>query len=305
MNTSRQRRSSAEVAARVSRYDHLAGVEVADGTWTWDADRAMLYAVGVGAGLEDPLAELQFTTENTPGHPQQVIPTFATLMNLPGPWLDLLGIETKAGWTVGTVHGEQAVTLARPIPPQGTVRVRKVIEGVYDKGSGALVVFDTELTLEGSGERLGSTRMNLFVQGIGGFGGPRVPAGEAEWQRPDRAPDAVVAMATGRNQSLIYRLSGDHHPHGTCPERARLDGFPAPILYGLGTYGFACRALLRELCGADAAPFRHFAARFSKPVHPGDRLDTHVWRTDEGALFQTFANGDRLVLDRGVFRMAQ
>jgi hypothetical protein len=114
----------------MSRFEHLRGVEVVDGTWSWDADRAMLYAVGVGAGLDDPLTELQFTTENTPGHPQQVIPTFATLMNLPGPWLDLLGIETEAGWTVGTVHGEQAVTLNQPIPPSGTARVRKVIEGL-------------------------------------------------------------------------------------------------------------------------------------------------------------------------------
>jgi acyl dehydratase len=284
----------------VSRYAHLAGAEVADGIWSWDSNRALLYAVGVGAGLEDPLAELQFTTENTPGQPQQVIPTFATLMNLPGPWLDLLGIETKAGWTVGTVHGEQAVTLARPIPPQGTVRVRKVIEGVYDKGSGALVVFDTELTLE-SGERLGSTRMNLFVQGIGGFGGPRQPADAQPWERPPREPDAVVSMATGRNQSLIYRLSGDHHPHGTWPERARLDGFERPILYGLGTYGFACRALLRELCDSDASTFRHMEARFSKPVYPGDRLDTLIWRTEEGARFQMRV-GERLVLDRGVFQ---
>jgi acyl dehydratase len=222
-------------------------------------------------------------------------------MNLPGPWLELLGIETKAGWTVGTVHGEQAVTLARPIPPSGTVQVRKVIEGVYDKGSGALVVFDTELTLE-DGERLGSTRMNLFVQGIGGFGGPRTPAGDEPWERPEREPDAVVSMATGLNQSLIYRLSGDHHPHGTWPERARLDGFERPIIYGLGTYGFACRALLRELCGSDASGFGHMAARFSKSVHPGDRLDTLVWHTDDGALFQARV-ADRVVLDRGVFKL--
>jgi acyl dehydratase len=287
----------------MSRFEHLRGVEVVDGTWSWDADRAMLYAVGVGAGLDDPLTDLQFTTENTPGHPQQVIPTFATLMNLPGPWLDLLGIETEAGWTVGTVHGEQAVTLNQPIPPSGTARVRKVIEGVYDKGSGALVVFDTELTLEG-GERLGSTRMSLFVQGIGGFGGPRLPADAEPWEHPGREPDAVVSMATAPNQSLIYRLSGDHHPHGTWPERARLDGFPAPILYGLGTYGFACRALLRELCGSDAAGFEHMEARFSKPVHPGDRLDTLIWRTDDGAQYQMLAEGERLVLDRGRFRVS-
>lgn len=287
----------------MSRYDHLVGVEVANGTWSWDSDKALLYAVGVGAGLDDPQAELRFTTENTPGQPQQVIPTFAALMNLPGPWMELLGLNMKGGHPVGSVHGEQGVTLLRPIPTSGTVHVAKVIEGVYDKGSGALVVMDTRLTLA-DGEPLGSTRMSLFVLGLGGFGGPRGPAGEEPWERPGRAPDAVVSQSTGWNQSLIYRLTGDRHPHGTLPERARADGFPAPVLYGLGTYGFACRALVAELCGGDAAGFGHMAARFSKPVHPGDRLDTLIWRTPEGALFQTLAEGERVVLDRGLFRIA-
>lgn len=287
----------------MSRYDHLAGVEVAKGTWSWDADQALLYAVGVGAGLDDPQAELQFTTENTPGQPQQVIPTFAALMNLPGPWMELLGLDMKGGHPVGSVHGEQGVTLARPIPTAGTVQVSKVIEGVYDKGSGALVVMDTRLTLD-SGEPLGSTRMSLFVLGLGGFGGPRGPATDITWEQPEREPDAVVSMSTGKNQSLIYRLTGDRHPHGTLPERARADGFPAPVLYGLGTYGFACRALLSELCDSDAAGFGSMEARFSKPVHPGDRLDTHIWRTATGAQFRTLANGERLVLDRGLFTRA-
>lgn len=287
----------------MSRFDHLKGVEVANGTWSWDSDKALLYAVGVGAGLDDPQAELRFTTENTPGQPQQVIPTFATLMNLPGPWMELLGLNLQGGHPVGSVHGEQGVTLVRPIPAEGTVHVSKVIEGVYDKGSGALVVMDTRLTLE-SGEPLGTTRMSLFVLGLGGFGGPRGPADEEPWERPERAPDARIAMSTGRNQSLIYRLTGDRHPHGTLPERAHADGFPAPVLYGLGTYGFACRALLGALCDGDAAGFAHMSARFSKPVHPGDRLETLIWRTEDGARFQMLAEGERIVLDRGVFRAA-
>ena len=43
-------------------------------------------------------------------------------------------------------------------------------------------------------------------------------------------------------------------------------------------------------------------ARFSQPVIPGDRLDTQIWLTDGGAQFQTLANGERLVIDRGIFR---
>ena len=293
----------------MSIYDHLIGTELAHGTWSWDSSRALLYAVGVGAGLDDPLRELQFTTENTPGQPQQVIPTFAALMGLKSDWLERLGWESEGLSPVGMVHGEQSVALARPLPVSGTVHLSTVLRGVYDKGSGALVVKETRITLmtpgSDQGEYLGANVMKLFAQGKGNFGGPRTPEGEQPWVRPTRAPDLTVSLPVGLNQSLIYRLSGDRHPHGTEPGRARADGFERPIFYGLGTFGVACRALLRGLTDGDAAQFGTMAARFSKPVFPGDTLDTLIWRTGDGALFQTVADGGaRVVLDRGVFRFA-
>jgi acyl dehydratase len=288
----------------MSQYDHLIGRELVNGTWSWEADRALLYAVGVGAGLDDPQQELQFTTENTPGVPQQVIPSFATLMGLQSNWLELLGWKSEGLSPVGMVHGEQSLTLARALPVAGTAQLSTVLRGVHDKGSGALVVKETRITLAGTGELLGTTCMRLFAQGKGGFGGPRNLAGEADWSRPEREPDAIVSLPVGLNQSLIYRLSGDRHPHGTETGRARADGFERPIYYGLGTFGMACRALVRAVCGGDVARFGHMAARFSKPVFPGDRLDTLVWLDDDGARFQTLANGERIVLDRGVFRFS-
>ena len=288
----------------MSKYDHLIGSEVASGTWSWDSNRALLYAVGVGVGLEDNQAELHFSTENTPGQPQQVIPTFATLMGVHGTWIEALGLATKDGMTVGLVHGEEGVALHRPIPVAGSVRLSKVLKGVYDKTSGALIQFETRITLADSDELLATVEMRLFALGFGGFGGLRNPPEDRPWDLPTRAADATVSYTVGRNQSLIYRLSGDHHPHGTLHERALMDGFERPILYGLGTYGFTCRALLAELCGSDAHAFRHMHGRFSKPVYPGDRLDIRIWRTDHGAQFQTLANGERVVLDRGVFGYA-
>lgn len=289
----------------MAQYDHLFDTELAAGEWRWDSFRTLLYAVGVGAGLQDPLDERQFTTENTPRLPQEVLPSFFTLANLPSDWAGLLGWTSEGLSPVGVVHGEQSVTLARPIPPEGTAHIRKILRGVYDKGSGALLDMETEIVDAADGSLLGRARSKLFAQGKGGFGGPRTPPGEQPWTRPDTAPDAIVSLPVGLNQSLIYRLSGDRHPHGTDPGRARADGFERPIFYGLGSYGVVCRALLKALCEGDVARFGHMEGRFSKPVHPGDRLDTHVWRTADGALFQTLVNGadgDRVVLDRGVFR---
>jgi acyl dehydratase len=283
-------------------YEHLIGKELASGYWSWDSDKALLYAVGVGAGLQDPLQEIQFTTENTPGIAQQVIPTLITLMGLRSNWTELLGWGTEGSSVVGLVHGEQSVSLARPIPVAGRVYLSKVLLGVYDKGSGALVVMETRATLADSGEYLGCARSSLFAQGKGCFDGPRGPAHIPSWKRPDSKPDEIVCLPVGLNQSLIYRLLGDRTLHGTDPVRARADGFDRPVLFGLGTFGFGCRALLKGLCQEDVARFGHMAGRFSKPVYPGDRLDTLIWRTGAGAVFQMLANGERLVLERGVFR---
>jgi acyl dehydratase len=286
----------------MGKYDHLIGMELATGSWSWDSSRALLYAVGVGAGLDDPLKELHFTTENTPGAPQQVIPSFMTLMGLYSKWAELCGWENHGLSPVGCVHGEESITLGRPIPVSGTVNLRKVMRGIYDKGSGALVAMETQANDAQTGEYLGSSTMSLFVQGKGGFGGPRGPEGAPDHSIPEREPDMVVSLPVGLNQSLIYRLSGDRHPHGTWPPRAIADGFDRPIYYGLGSFGVTCRALLRGLTDGDADRFGHMEARFSKPVYPGDRLDTRIWRTDDGAQFQVLANGERVVLDRGVFR---
>jgi hypothetical protein len=48
---------------------------------SWTSTDALLYAVGVGAGLDQPDQELAFTTENSSGVTQQVLPTFAVLLS--------------------------------------------------------------------------------------------------------------------------------------------------------------------------------------------------------------------------------
>ena len=296
----------------MTRFDHLIGTELARGRWSWTSDDALLYAVGIGAGLEEPYAELAFTTENTENLPQQVIPTFLTLSS-PGKqlWIKPLGFKEREwggiswGWPEGMVHGDEGVTLARPLPPEGEADVSMVLAGVYDKGSGALVIVDKKTTLADGGEFLGVTRSGFFIRGQGGFGGPRSPEGEPVWVKPEQEPDVRIVHATSPGQSLIYRLSGDRNPHCTDPVRARADGFDRPIFQGMGTYGFACRALLKGLCEGDVHRFGSMFARFSQPVFPGEKLETCIWRTEEGAQFLTFASGGRVVLDRGMFAFAR
>ena len=271
------------------------GTEWDSGERTWTSADAILYALGVGAGAGDPLRELEFTTENSHGVPQQVLPTFAVVIG---------GGQGGGGPELGDfdmaqlLHAEQSITVHGALPTAATVRSRGRLAGFYDKGADALIVLESETTDATTGQLIAESRTSLFVRGEGGFGGPR---GKSEpWHAPDRPADHLVTYPTREDQALLYRLSGDRNPLHSDPWLAARAGFDRPILHGLCTYGFTGRALLHAACGSDPALFHSMTARFSSPVRPGEVLDVHIWDEGDVSLFRTMA-GDRVVLDRGVF----
>src|SRR6266704_2911350 len=274
--------------------DHsLVGVPSEPQVRSWDSKDALLYAVGVGAGLGDPLRELEFTTENCECIEQKVLPTFGVLIAQAGTGRRLGDFDRAL-----LVHAEQAVELHRPIPVEGTVRTVSTVTGIHDKGSGALVVTENAAVDAASGEPLVTSRSGAFIRGEGGFGGGR--GGSEPWRRPDRAPDHRVVQPTRPEQALLYRLSGDRNPLHADPKFAARGGFSQPILHGLCTYGMTGRALLHALCGSDPARFRSMSGRFTRPVLPGDTLVVSIWRDRGGtALFRTATEDGTVVIDRG------
>src|ERR1700722_16091258 len=282
--------------------DHsLVGVPSEPQLRSWDSKDALLYAVGVGAGLGDPLQELEFTTENSQGIEQQVLPTFAVLI-----------AQARMGRSLGDfdramlVHAEQYFELHRPLPVAGTVSTTSTVTGIYDKGSGALVVSENRAVDAETGEPLITSRGGTFIRGEGGFGGPR-DDGSQPWSLPDRAPDHQVVRETRPEQALVYRLSGDRNPLHVDPKFAARGGFSQPILHGLCTYGVTGRALLRVLCDGDPARFRSMSGRFTRPVLPGEPLTISIWRQEgsDTALFQTARTDGEVVIDRGRVQIRQ
>jgi acyl dehydratase len=266
------------------------------GQRSWSSKDALLYAVGVGAGAQDPFAELEFTTENTKDVTQRVLPTMAVVLQAPG---------GSAMRNIGTfnpamlVHGEQGVTLHREIPVEGTLEAVSEITAIYDKGKGAVIVTESKSTLVDTGEPLFDLRSSAFIRGEGGFGGDRGPSG-AQNAPPERAPDHEVTYPTRIDQALLYRLNGDRNPLHSDPSFAAMGGFDRPILHGLCTYGFTGRALLHGLCGGDPARFKSVDGRFSSPVMPGEDLTVRMWVVGEGeAVFQTQGGDGRVVIDAG------
>jgi acyl dehydratase len=262
---------------------------------SWTSKDCLIYALGVGAGAADPLAELELTTENTSGKPQRALPTMAVVLGSLGGGWDKLGSFNPAM----LVHGEQGITLHQEIPVEGELETVSEITGIYDKVKGAVVVNESKATLLGTGEPLFSTRMSAFIRGEGGWGGDRGPSGTPN-AAPEREPDHAVTVQTRTDQALLYRLSGDRNPLHSDPAFAAMGGFDRPILHGLCTYGFTGRVLLHELCGSDPARFTGMDARFSAPVMPGEALTVKAWLDGEGsAIFQTCGDDGRVVIDAG------
>ena len=267
---------------------------------SWTSKDALLYAVGIGAGHDD----LAFTTENTNETEQLVYPTFPVVIGWGrGSAMGKIGKFNPAL----LVHGQQAVTLHRPIPVEGRVTLTSEITGIYDKGSAAVVVSETVAMMDGA--PLYTNVGSSFMRGEGGWGGDRGPSGPKNVP-PERSADHEVTYVTDRDQAFVYRLSGDRNPLHTDPEFAAMGGFDTPILHGLCSYGFTGRALLAACCDNDPARFAHVEGRFVSPVIPGDALTVRVWSVGDGeALFTTSATSadggdERVVIDQGLLRHA-
>jgi acyl dehydratase len=258
----------------------------------WCPRECALYALALGAGF----AEHEFVAE---GPAQLVYPTFvlsgvmaAEAEGWPDP-----GFATGDYAPHEVVQGEQALVVHQPIPPRGEVLARTRVAGIYDKGSGALVVLEVAACEVASGRPHFTATTGLFVRGHGGFGGERAPRGPAR-ATPARPPDLRVTYTTLPVQTLLWRHAGnDANAIHLDPEVARRAGFRAPILSGLNTLGFACRALVHGLAGGRPERLRSLAGRFASPGYNGDALTTEVWTGDELGRDE---RGDRQALFRVV-----
>ena len=256
----------------------------------YDWKDLVLYALGVGAGFDD----LEYCYENQ----LKVIPSFSI-----GAVFDFLAASALSSEAnlAGILHGEQDIIFHSPIPNEGTLTTEGEITAFYDKGAdrGALVVAEAD-TVHSNGDRLFTNVFTLFCRKDGGFGGPDVPTEDFEF--PDRAPDFVEEARPSVDQPLLYRLSGDIFALHVDPGFARATGFEMPIMHGLCTHGFACRAVVKHLFPGEPERIARFKNRFSRTLYPGVAIRTEIWKTgDTTAVFRTVnAESGEVVIDRGL-----
>jgi acyl dehydratase len=267
------------------KYPEILSIDPAPGTFTYDADYTILYALGLGLGAQPD--ELPFVYERH----LKAMPTMAVMMAQgSGDIIEQGGIDYTR-----IVHGEQRLTIHQPLPATGTMASASRCLGVIDKGKekGALVAIENTVRDAASGTLHATALMTLFCRGDGGFGGPT--DGELPVHAiPDRPHDLEVSIQTLPQQAAIYRLSGDRNPLHIDPDMATRVGFPRPILHGLCTYGVAARAIMRACCDNDPARIERFDVRFSAPVFPGEAITSRIWRDGDRLSFEC------VIAERGV-----
>jgi acyl dehydratase len=253
----------------------------------------MLYALGVGMG-RDPMDEneLPFVYENG----LKTVPTMASVIAWGQRTIGQAGINYLM-----VVHGEQRLTVHKPLPSSASIVADERVIAAVDKGAGkgALIYTEKVIRLKDTNEKLCTVGGTIFARGDGGFGGPST-GGPEPHAMPERKADVACETDTRVDQALLYRLSGDRNPLHSDPKIAKMAGFPRPILHGLCSYGTACRAVLKTICNYDNTMIAGFDVRFSAPVFPGETIVTEMWKDGNVVSFRSkVKERDVVVLNNG------
>lgn len=183
------------------------------------------------------------------------------------------------------VHGEEEIVHHRAIVPGETLTCTPSLVSVEDKGKGATYVARVTATGAG-GDPVNEQSATIFVRGAGsGAERPKTPP------PPPPARHQQVASFTRHVDPGMPRdyaeASGDHNPIHQDENVARMVGLPGVINHGLGTLSIVTGGLVDALADGDPTRVTRLQVRFTDMVIPGSDLETTVWSTDGGFVFET------------------
>ncbi len=274
-------------------------------TVTWTEFDVMLYAVGVGAGVADPTAELNWTTENSAGWALQVLPTFGIVLSSGGSEV----FRALDALDESVLLLSESIHLREPIPLVGKVETTRSVVEVKPHRRGSVFRIESVAQLVGAKSvPLFTTSSELLARHdqTSAYDGSKDRSPTKRSDRVMEGPTHEFNFHVPLNQALIYRLTAGRNPLHSDPSASRIAGFDRPILHGRCTLGFAARVLINELVGGDAASVRSLGSRMCSPVWPGDDLVLQVWHSANGGSFRVVRRIDQIaVLDRGVYELAE
>lgn len=207
------------------------------------------------------------------------------------------------------VHGEQDMRFHRPLEPKDLVAPRARIASIEDKSTGQLLTIHFRLMC--AGELVTEADTVLFIRNGASGTGSKSKEGRAAKQAEGEEPARELVHEEGQpvadDQPARYAdASGDRNPIHLDPDVAEAAGLPDVILHGLCTMAFAGNAVVDGVCEGDSRRLKRLKVRFSKPVLPGQTVNTRVF--EEGRLesgrdvyaVEAVNENDEAVLENGV-----
>ena len=236
--------------------------------------RLALYALSVGANAD---GELEYVYEKK----MKIIPTY---------WASILGFEEFTDayeygqYLPETLHYGFDITYHRPITKtQGKIHYTVQLLDIYDRGEGRGSLAEIEAVAYDEQEEKVFTLVTRDIDmSSGGFGGKKPPKVIITY--PDRAPDFEVEDYIGPNQAALYRIDNDTNILHIDPEFAKLGGFNKPIVMGMCTAGYACRAIIKSICPGRPEAIRDLKIRFTNTLELDNPVKTQIWKMDDHSI---------------------
>jgi acyl dehydratase len=203
------------------------------------------------------------------------------------------------------VHGAEEHVIHRPVLAGDMLNVKTILESVEKKETGETFTVKATET-DQNGEVVAEVRGTMFIRGSGS---KRAPASAAT-DEPERKIVYEESTKVDEDQTHRYAAaSGDHNPIHLDPNTAQMAGLPGIILHGMCTMAIATKAAVNGLAGGDPARIQRVAVRLSKPVLPGQELNTKLWEEEAGAGtttygFETYNPDGQAVIKSGVVEIA-
>lgn len=204
------------------------------------------------------------------------------------------------------LHGEQDFTFHRPIKAGDKLTSRGKVIGYAGKASGTVGCVYIE-THDANGELVNEQYVSTFIRGIdaGASVGELAPGHGFDPAAQGLSPAAKTVQHVDEDQTFRYSpASGDPMPIHLDAEFAKSVGLPGIIAHGLCSMAFTSWAALTELGNGHTERLRRLAVRFSKPVIPGQDIETTFFAVDSSAGATNYAYetrvGDDVVIKDGL-----
>lgn len=228
-------------------------------------------------------------------------PAFGILPVWPG--LRMLADESL-GLDVGRlVHGEQRMTLHRPLRSGDALESLGTLTSIEERGANEVLVLSFA-TRDADGHVV--VEQDVVVVSRGTASGNAAPAGAVSDSRPAHAteeasapPAAERGVALDHDVTVRYaQASGDDNRIHLDDAFACENGLPGVIVQGMCLLAISVSAVVDELADGHLARVRGLRAR---PLRPGEIYRTQVWPVPEGARFVGLASdGAPALRDGGV-----